>query len=142
MQRKLLALLTSFFLLCVAAPGRSSNTITGKVHLMDYEQRSGIVLGYPNGLPPLEWFKRTPNTDFLPGPPPGRFPPSPCRQIDRTWNRILAVPVHNSFIIYRLKTLALNHLLTTMSQHGCTVNIERDPVATPADILKINPTTP
>jgi hypothetical protein len=139
MQRKLFALLTSLFLLCVAAPGRSSNTVTGKVHLMDYEAQTGIVLGYPNGVPPLGWFRRTANTIFLPGPAQGHYPSRPCLRLAATWNFIVAIPAHNPFIAH-LRTQALDNLLTKMSQSECNVNIERDAGDPPANIVTIAPT--
>lgn len=139
MQRKLFALLTTLFLVCVAAPGRTGDTATSKVQLMDFEQQTGIVLGYPDGQPPLGWYRATQHTEFVPGPPSSRFPPRPCRGLAHAWNMIVRLQPPSDFVA-QLKQQALIHLLYNMSLHQCNVTIQNYVGETPADIVQLNPT--
>jgi hypothetical protein len=137
MQRKLWTLLAMLSVLCFAAPSRSGNTVSGTVHLMDYEQASGLMLGYPDDQPPLGWFKRTEHTVFVPGPPSEKYPPSPCRGIARAWNVIVTIQNPD---LETLKHQALDRLLVQMGQHECNAYIERSVNNSPADVVTFNPT--
>ncbi len=139
MQRRLWALLAMLSVLCFAGVGRTGKSVSGKVQLMDFVQQTNIVLGYPDGQPPLGWYHRTEHTQFLPGPPSFYFPPSPCRGLDRAWNVIVNLQAKNGSVEV-LKRMALVRILGQMSKHECNAIIDRNANGTPADIVKINPT--
>lgn len=139
MQRRLWALLAMLSVLCFAGVGRTGKTVKGKVQLMDYVQQTQIVLGYPDGQPPLGWYHRTNHTQFVPGPPSFYYPPSPCRGLARAWNAIVRFQPRRESVQV-LKRRALERILTQMSRHECSASIDRFANGTPADIVKINPT--
>lgn len=139
MQRRLWALLAMLSVLCFAGIGRTGKTVSGKVQLMDYVPNTGIVLGYPDGQPPLGWYHRTQHTDFVPGPPSSFYPSRPCRGLGHAWNVIVRFQPRTS-AVETLKEHALERILTQLSRHECNAQIERNASGTPANILKISPT--
>jgi len=139
MQRKLWALLAMLSVLCFAGVGHTGKTVSGKVRLMDYVQQTGLVLGYPDGQPPLGWYHRTNNTVFAPGPPSVFFPPSPCRGLGRAWNVIVNLKPRRG-VGALLQRKALERILTQMTKHECNAIIDRNASGVPSNIVKISPT--
>jgi len=109
--------------------------------MMDFEEENETLLGYPNRLPPLGWFKRVANTAHLPATVPVGVPPSPilpaaCSGQFRAWNNIIKrVPEGPG------RANALLSVIIHMSQHQCCADIVRDTESDPATIVSIRPIT-
>lgn len=143
-QLKLSAILTAVSILTVAAVGQSSSTVSGDVQMMDFEEDTNTLLGYPDtetGPGPLGWFKRVANTQHLPAVIPNtKFPPNPvaptavCVGQMKRWNNIVSkVPEGPG------RANALLSVLVRMSQAECCATIARDESTNPAAILSIRP---
>ncbi len=139
MQRRLWTLLAMLSVVCFAGIGHTNKSVSGKVQLMDYVPDTGVVVGYPDGQPPLGWYQRTQHTAYLPGPPSFHYPPSPCRGLARAWNVIVRFQPRST-AVETLRRQALQRILGQMSQHECNALIDRSASGTPADIVKISPT--
>jgi hypothetical protein len=138
-RRRLVALLSAVTVLVVAGAVHSDEPVSGSVTLMDFEADTDTLLGYPEGSPPLGWFVRTANTQYVPGLIP-KYPPNPykpsnaCRGLTRTWNRILA----NTEVTGQ--RTALRNVLGRMAQSQCQAIIVRDANSDPQVIHSIQPT--
>jgi hypothetical protein len=133
MRRTLLSILIASGLLMGSA--QPASTVSGAVRLMDFEDDTGVLIGYPNGQIPLGWFKRTENTNFVIGPPGTQYPPNPCRGLAIAWNRLVE---SNQSDVQR-GNVAFGRLLSRMAQHSCNADITRDTRTEPQEILDIHP---
>jgi len=138
---RLAAILSAVSVMTVAGVGNSANTVGGLVQMMDFEEETEVLLGYPNQEPPLGWFKRVQNSAHLPATVPVGVPPSPilpaaCSGQFRAWNSIIRkVPEGPG------RANALLSVLIHMSQHQCCAEIVRDTGSEPATIVSIRPTS-
>ncbi len=135
---RLAALLSAVTVLLLAGAVHSDSPVSGLVTLMDFEEDTDTLLGYPDGSPPLGWFVRTDNTQYVPGLIP-KYPPNPfkpsnaCRGLTRSWNRILKTTSVQG------QRVALTNVLGRMAQAQCTANIVRDANSDPMVIFSIQP---
>ena len=128
------------------------------VHLMDYNQVNGELLGYPDGNPPLSWYRHTPATRHLPGnvihnnngnhlgegrgqhEGQGRehneHPPSPCTPIIQVWNMAVAYERAHPAAAATGNDFAV--LLALLADQKCSAIISSPPVS--GDIQTIAPT--
>lgn len=135
-RRKLLALLVAATVFCIAGAVHSDSPVSGNVTLMDFEDTTNTLLGYPDGTPPLGWFKRVPKTKYVPAFVDPKYPPNPCRAWTRLWNRVLTHPKLPAYTRQVLLTVVLRKL----AQHQCRADIDRDANSDPQTILSIQPT--
>ena len=135
MRSKIAAALTVAFVLLGASAVRSDTVKLGNVTLMDYEESTSTLLGYPDGHPPIRWFIRTQVTKALPGIVDPQVPPNPCRVLTQIWNLVLA-----SKIPPMTKRKLQTRLIANMSKHECRADIQRDIDADPQPMLSIKPT--
>src|SRR4029079_7718307 len=129
---RLPAILTAVSVLTVAGVGSSASTVGGMVEIMDFEAENNTLLGYPEGTPPLGWFKRVENTAHLPAVVPVGLPPSPimpaaCKGQFQAWNRVIEKTAEGPG-----RANALLGILTHMAQHNCCAVIDRDENEDPA----------
>jgi hypothetical protein len=139
-RRNLAALFSAVTVLLVAGAVHSDAPVGGNVTLMDFEEATDTLLGYPDGTPPLGWFVRTANTQYVPGlipkHPPNPFKPSnACRGLTRSWNRILLSTADQTE-----RGTALTNILGRMASSQCQANIIRDAESDPQVIISIQPT--
>jgi hypothetical protein len=134
-QLKLWALLLSVSVLTIAAVGNSAPFTHGNVTLMDFENKTDTLLGYPNGTPPLGWYQRTDKTANLAAVITPQLPPSPCKALSVVWNIVITkVPEGTA------RRAATRSILRAMTRHDCRANITRDESANPAAVIDISPT--
>jgi hypothetical protein len=140
-RRSITALFSAVTVLLVAGAVHSDAPVKGNVTLMDFESATETLLGYPDGTPPLGWFVRTENTQYVPGLIP-KYPPNPsqplansCRGLTRSWNRILMRTADSTE-----RGFALTNILGRMAQAQCRANIVRDANSDPQTIYSIEPT--
>ena len=132
----LAAVLVSSGLILGAAQPQSS--VSGSVTLMDFEEDTDIIIGYPDGQVPLGWYKRDEHTQHVVGPPGSEFPPSPCRGLAISWNRL--VSLQGQAAEGRRTYIALGQLLSRMAAHNCNASITRDTSTDPQEVISIHPT--
>ena len=133
--RKLVATLVAATLLLVAGVVQSDQPVKGNVTLMDFEDETDVLLGYPDGTPPLGWFKRVQKTKFVPGFIDPQHPPNPCRVWTRVYNRVIARPLPP-----KAHAQVMRVVLGKLAQHQCRADIERDANSDPQPIISIEPT--
>lgn len=128
------------------------------VHLMDYNQVNGELLGYPDGNPPLSWYRHTHATKHLPGNVTGNgsnngrihrvgeegeregrehneHPPSPCIPIIQVWNMAVAYERAHPAAAATSNDFAV--LIALLAEHKCSAIISAPPVS--GDIQTIAP---
>ena len=138
---RLAAILSAVSVMTAAGVGNSANTVGGIVQMMDFEEATETLLGYPNLEPPLGWFKRVANSAHLPatvpvGTPPNPIIPAACAGQFHAWNNIVRRTPEGPG-----RANALLGVLIHMAQHQCCAEIVRDTESDPATILSIRPTT-
>ena len=125
------------------------------VHLMDYNQVNGELLGYPDGNPPLSWYRHTHSTRHLhaignafgfghrggeEGQGEGRahneHPPNPCTPIIQVWN--MAVDYERAHPAVAATSNDFAVLIALLAEHKCSAVISGPPVT--GDIQTIAPT--
>jgi hypothetical protein len=138
-RKVLLPCVTSLFVLTCSGLAFSHHhtpvsSATGPVQEMDYDVTTDILLGMPNGAPPLASFQRDPFTVDLPGNI-GTIPPDPCNGIAQVWNAVLADPGMGFFERRRV----LSVVLQVMATNQCAAQIVRDEGVSPPVIVSIQP---
>jgi hypothetical protein len=138
MQRRnwLRYFVVSTVVLTIAGIGFSKKPpVSGPVQQMDYDVTTDIVLGMPNGLPPLTSFQGALHKDVALAADLSTFPPNPCAGIAAVWNGIIAdVSMHE-----HARKEALIIVLQTMATNECPAQIVRDESVSPPKIVSITP---
>ncbi len=118
------------------------------VHLMDFDQVNGELLGYPDGNPPLSWYRHTRATQHLHarvrggglfgwrgGREHNEHPPSPCTPLTQVWN--LAVDYERAHPAAASTSNDFAVLIALLAEHKCTAVIVTPPVG--SDMQSIAP---
>jgi hypothetical protein len=110
--------------------------VTGPVQQMDYDVTTDVLLGMPNGLPPLTSFQGALGwrVALLPADL-STFPPNPCAGVAAVWNGILA----DRGLRWGSRREALRIALEVMATNECPAQIVRDESTTPPTIVSITP---
>jgi hypothetical protein len=111
-----------------------SSTASGPVQEMDYDVTTDILLGLPNGAPPLSSFERDPFTVDLPGTTHA-IPIDPCDGITQVWNAVLSDKGMSFWERRRVASLVLN----VMATDQCAAQLVWDESTSPATLVSIQP---
>ena len=134
--RKLLATLVAATVLLIAGVVQSDQPVKGNVTLMDFDGQTDVLLGYPDGTPPLGWYKRVQKTKYIPAVINNpQAPPNPCRIWTRVYNRVLARPLPP-----KAQAAVMRVIFTKLAQHQCRADINRDANSDPQVMNSIQPT--
>ncbi len=138
-KKTLLRCIVSAIVLTVAGASFSKGpTTSGPVQEMDYDVTTDVLLGMPNGAPPLTSFYGALKDDVATAADLGNFalyPPSPCAGTAGVWNAILADPKMH----HHERRMALALVLNVMAADTCEVQIVRDESTSPPTIVSITP---
>jgi len=135
MRRRVLGFISAVACVFLFGAAEPASTLTGKVKLQDFESETDVLLGYPDGQVPLEWYQRTGNTAHIIGPPINQYPPSPCRGLAIAWNRLAERSSSRD-----KSHVAFGNILARMATHQCSAVIVRDTESDPREVLRIHPT--
>jgi hypothetical protein len=142
-RKVLLPCVTSLFVLSISglalshhpwSPPPPSSTSTGPVQEMDYDVTTDILLGLPNGAPPLSSFERDPFTVDLPGNI-SAYPPDPCYGIAQVWNAVLG----NKGLGFWQRREFASVVLQVMATNQCAAQLVWDESTSPATLVSIQP---
>jgi hypothetical protein len=141
-RKVLLACVTSFVVLTCSGLAFShhhtwtppSSGVGGPVQPMDYDVTTDILLGLPNGAPPLSSFLRDPLTADLPADI-SSYPPDPCNGIAQVWNAVLSNPSIGFWQRRQFEDVVLSVLATNQ----CPAQVVRDESVSPPVIMSIQP---
>jgi hypothetical protein len=145
-RRVLLSCVTSLSILMISGlafshhpwpPPPPSGTVSGPVQQLDYDVTTDVLLGMPNGSPPLSSFLRDPFTVDLPADI-ASIPPDPCKGAAEVWNAVLADPG----LGYWQRREFEGIVLQVMAANQCAAQIVRDTAVSPtspASIVSIQP---
>ena len=143
-RKVLLSCVTSFFILTCSGVafshhhhGPPSSTVSGPVQQLDYDVTTDVLLGMPNGAPPLSSFQHDPFTVDLQADI-SSYPPDPCKGIAEVWNAILA----DTHMSHWERTRVEGVVLQVMATNQCAAQIVRDTAvspSSPASIVSLQP---
>jgi hypothetical protein len=111
-----------------------SSTATGPVQTMDYDVTTDILLGLPNGSPPLSSFQRDPLTVDL-AANIAAYPTDPCDGIAQVWNAVLTDTAMSHHERRRVEALVIQ----IMATNQCAAQIVRDESTSPPTIVSFEP---
>jgi hypothetical protein len=141
--RKLSSLLTAAAMLALLGAAQPMSSHTHVVKLMDYDDETDVLAGYPNGQPPLGWYQRTAQTRHTAAVIGPFFPPNPCRGLSIAWNALLRqIQLSEQAAAGELQAddrPAFGRLLLRLAQHQCNVEITSDTSSNPEAIDEIHP---
>lgn len=144
--RNYFSVLAATAVLTIAGAAFSGPTVPPSgltVHLMDFDQVNGELLGYPDGNPPLSWYRHTRATQHLHARVRGfglfgrrhDHPPSPCAPLSEVWN--MAVDYERAHPAAASNSNDFGVLIALLAEHKCSAVIVTPPVG--SDMQSIAP---
>jgi hypothetical protein len=135
-KKMLLRCVVSAFVLTFAAATFSKGPpTTGPVQEMDYDVTTDIILGMPNGAPPLTSFQGALHHGVALPADLSLYPPSPCAGTAAVWNDVLSAKHLHGWDQREF----LGIVLQAMAAQECALQIVRDESTTPPTIVSITP---
>jgi hypothetical protein len=135
-KKMLLRCVVSAIVLTFAAATFSKGPpTTGPVQEMDYDVTTDVILGMPNGAPPLSSFQGALRFGVALPADLSTFPPSPCAGTAAVWNA--ALEIKHKHWWDRQQFLGI--VLQAMATDECALQIVRDESTTPPTVVSIQP---